>query len=729
LALLASLAVNDVVCVVLVTTDRKDRGMRNLTLAVVSVLLALAPHSARAAGTRIWEVRTATTLAEGELDGAIVTSRGEVRPGPRLERHEIKADAVWCMLGDPRGGVWLGTGSKGEVFRFAGGDDDKPERVAETGQTAVTVMRRDADANILVATIPEGKIFVIPHAGPPEDGKLAEWATVADAYVWDLLVEPGGVVWAATGPEGKLYRIEDGKVEEWYDSKEKNLLSLALGDGGEVYVGSGEKGFLYRVTEKGKARVVYDFDENEVRAIVPTNGGLLIAANAAKSKGAPPSKAPPKDAKPPENKKKPAPPPSKTPMNCAVYRLADDGSIETAFASKGEFIWGLASLDDGSFIAATAERGRVYRARLPAPGAGAGAEPLLLDGGADVLFDLEEGQALTLVTEMGKLAYVGTGNKAAVYSVGALGAREAVYTSKAFDAKFVSTWGRVEWDFTGDVGVDVRSGATAEPDETWSDWVEIDPANPAALAPRSRYAQFRARLAGEESALRAVRIAYLVDNQRPDIASVSAGAGAGGGANQKKSKGSTPTKAGPPSHSTVVNVKWEAKDPDGDALAFRVYYKPEGEGDTAWREMTKEAITASTFAWKTRGLPDGRYVVKVVASDNRANPEARSLAAARESDPVLVDHTAPTIADLRVANGQVTGIARDAASRISYLAYSVDGGKWKLIAPADGLLDGPEERFTFALPDDLEAGQHAIAVQAADAGGNLAAARERFDVR
>ncbi|MHC4251788.1 MAG: fibronectin type III domain-containing protein, partial [Planctomycetota bacterium] len=538
---------------------------------------------------------------------------------------------------------------------------------------------------------------------------------------------------AATGPEGKLYRIAGGEVEEWYDSKEKNLLSLALGDGGDVYAGSGEKGFLYRVTEKGKARIVYDFRENEVRAIVPTGGGLLVAANAAKVKGAPPPKAPspPSNAKPPAAKQA-APPPSKTPMDCAVYRLSDDGSIETAFASKGEFIWSLAALGDGSFLAATSERGRVYRARLPEAGAGAGA--LLLDGGADVLFDLEEAQALALGTEMGVLAYVGTGNGAAIYGMDARGAREAVYTSKAFDAKFVSTWGRIEWDSSGDVAVDLRSGATAEPDETWSDWAPVNPDDPKAGAPRSRYAQFRARLGGGESALRAVRVAYLVDNQRPDIATVSAGEGSGGrGTGQKKPKAPPAGKSGPPSHSTVVNVKWQAKDPDGDALAFRVYYRPEGEGDvrgeTAWREMTKEPVTGDAFAWETRGLPDGRYVVRVVASDDRANPEARSLAAARESDPVLVDHTPPTIMDLRVAGGRVTGVARDAASRIAHLACSVDGHEWKLVAPADGLLDGPEEAFSFDLPDGLEAGPHAIAVQAADAGGNLAAARERFDVR
>jgi hypothetical protein len=227
-----------------------------------------------------------------------------------------------------------------------------------------------------------------------------------------------------------------------------------------------------------------------------------------------------------------------------------------------------------------------------------------------------------------------------------------------------------------------------------------------------------------------VRVAYLVDNQRPNIATVAAGEGSGGGgAGQKKPKGPPAQKPGPPSHSTVVNVKWQAKDPDGDALAFRVYYRPEGEAETAWREMTKEPVTGDAFAWETRGLPDGRYVVRVVASDDRANPEARSLAAARESDPVLVDHTPPTIADLRVAGGRVTGTARDAASRIAHLACSIDGKEWKLVAPVDGLLDGPEERFAFKLPDGLEAGPHAIAVQAADAGGNLAAARERFDVR
>jgi len=675
-------------------------------------LVAAAPRPAQAASTVVWEVRTTKEFSEGKLDGAIVTSADDVRMGWTKERHEVAADAVWCVLAEGKGRALIGTGSKGEIFRLA---DGKVERVAETGQVAVTVLRRAKDGGVLVGTMPEGRIYRLGA-----DDKLAELVQLPAKYVWDLAVAPDGAVYAATGPEGQLFRIVGGNAEVWFKSKEQNLLSLAIGWTGEVYAGSGEKGLLFRVGAKDSARVVYDFEENEVRAMVVREDGVLVAANAAKSKGGKKTAAPGDDKAAAEKKEDAAAVQSKEPMDCAVYRLANDGSIEAAFASKGEFIWSLIGLADGSFVVATGENGRVYRAKLP----GASPKPVVEDGGADVLFDLEEGQALALGEEFGAVVLVGTGSGAAVYTIDARAPGKGEYVSKVLDTKFVSTWGRVEWDCAGDVLVETRSGATAEPDETWEDWRPLERGTQRARSSRARYFQFRASLKAPDAALRAARVAYCVDNQRPRISSVEV---ADAGGDKKPDVAGAPGAVAPPSHVTMKTVSWKAADPDGDRLVARLYYRPADEPGGAFRAITaRDPVTGDKYSWETRGLPDGRYVVRVVASDETANAEGGARSAARDSSPVLVDHLPPDVVGLKVAGAEVTGRARDAFSRVAFLAYAIDGGDLKLVDPEDGLLDSLDEGFRFRLPAGIEPGIHTLVVHAADEAGNLASARLTF---
>ncbi len=72
--------------------------------------------------------------------------------------------------------------------------------------------------------------------------------------------------------------------------------------------------------------------------------------------------------------------------------------------------------------------------------------------------------------------------------------------------------------------------------------------------------------------------------------------------------------------------------------------------------------------------------------------------------------------------------ARDTASRIAFFAWSLDGDKFKILAPTDGIFDSQEERLKVKLPAELAKGPHAVAVQAADEAGNLRTVRVTFRV-
>src|SRR6202011_6091633 len=94
-------------------------------------------------------------------------------------------------------------------------------------------------------------------------------------------------------------------------------------------------------------------------------------------------------------------------------------------------------------------------------------------------------------------------------------------------------------------------------------------------------------------------------------------------------------------------------------------------------------LTRTEYDWNTESIPDGNYVVKVVASDERANPREEALEHSLTSSPFLVDNRKPELADVKVAYPFASGRARDSFSAISELAFSVDGGEWQPVAPRD----------------------------------------------
>src|SRR5262249_17906713 len=141
-----------------------------------------------------------------------------------------------------------------------------------------------------------------------------------------------------------------------------------------------------------------------------------------------------------------------------------------------------------------------------------------------------------------------------------------------------------------------------------------------------------------------------------------------------------------------------------------------------------EPLTKTELDWNTEAVPDGNYLVRVLASDERANPKDRATEAELVSQPFLVDNRKPELDPMQVKYPYVSGRAHDSFSPIAELAFSVDGGDWQIIYPQDGLYDELSERFTLRLPQGLTAGTHTLAVRASDGAGNLGASQVTFKV-
>ena len=151
-----------------------------------------------------------------------------------------------------------------------------------------------------------------------------------------------------------------------------------------------------------------------------------------------------------------------------------------------------------------------------------------------------------------------------------------------------------------------------------------------------------------------------------------------------------------------------------------------GELVDANRELdTRRRLTDAVLAWDTSTVPNGRYVVKITASDAPANPPALALVGERESLPFDVDNTPPTLSATLVEASpvRVRAVARDDSSLIRRAESSVDGGRWEEIRPVDGINDSLEETYEIRPEGLAKPGPHILVIRVFDLLGNAATAR------
>ena len=168
----------------------------------------------------------------------------------------------------------------------------------------------------------------------------------------------------------------------------------------------------------------------------------------------------------------------------------------------------------------------------------------------------------------------------------------------------------------------------------------------------------------------------------------------------------------------------DARDPDGDALAYRLDIRR--EGSSAWIPLAV-GIEGDSFGWDARGMPDGLYRVRLGAVDARDNPEGKQLEDRQIGAAFRVDNTRPSIGTPRIqysgSRYEFEFVASDAGGNLAAAEVAVDSGDWQPLDPLDGVADSPEERYLLLIDpvedDDASAGHRTVRVRVTDSAGNM----------
>jgi hypothetical protein len=212
-----------------------------------------------------------------------------------------------------------------------------------------------------------------------------------------------------------------------------------------------------------------------------------------------------------------------------------------------------------------------------------------------------------------------------------------------------------------------------------------------------------------------VEIPFVTDNQRAVVTRIDVGSEHSVGDGMVASGGPVTGRNNP-----ELSLDWNVDNPDKDTLRYRVYYRLAGA--TVWYDMLPqdEILTKTSYKWDTSALPEGRYRIKVVASDEPANPPDRVTRHEFESGVVIIDNTPPTLVDLELVGKRLRGRAIDGVGPIQRIEVSVAGtNEWVPIAPLDSIFDEAAEGFDVSLSDWLPAGRRILAVRAYDAANNF----------
>ncbi|MHC4114477.1 MAG: hypothetical protein ACYSSL_04050 [Planctomycetota bacterium] len=741
----------------------------------LSVLFSCPPCFA--VSSQITHHSSGADFLKGKAKDIVVSSQGTIQLGLASEVLVEKFEDVWSInsIVVSGGTVFVGTSPNGGIYKYEWGRvtkiypvelEQEEERMEEgvnepsDGNEAGSVEMEEylSNEHIFAMAMDVSGRLLAGISG--EKGRLIRFGaegieTIFEAndckYIFAIAVDDAGDIYLGTGPEGRIYRFDSfGKnVEAVYDSIDKNIVSLAIGRDGYIYAGSDSRGLVYKLEPATKrATILYDSEQDEITSLlfspngdsvskimqnranrnsgvvyaaatsaktrttqakfVPpmpsagrpevksqdkktsntSDGGLkLEIANTKKEAGEKPSQGP----KPPFKRGKPS-------QKSHIYKITEEGFVSSIFNEAAVFFC-LAAQKDKLLV-----------------GTGNKAQLFAVDSKVEeeqVIYEDEEASQITSIVASADNIYIGMANPAKLIKLGPIVAAEGSYSSDLIDAGQPAKWGKLQLEAdippAGKVLMTCRSGNVKDVnDPTFSDWTAASVVKGPIQTgcPVGRFFQYKLLLqtsdAKQSPVVRKVAVAHTIGNLSPRVESVSV------------SRIDTSGKSG------ILKISYKAQDKNNDKLIYKIDFRKLGRKN--WIEI-KDRLEADNLEWDGRTVEDGRYEIRVTASDERSNTAATKLADSRISDPVVVDNTGPVITSHYVDNvpdRPVTIIltVMDELSVIGKVDYTINSNdKWIGVIPDDQVFDTTGEEFRIVI-EDLQVGENVIAIRAADDVGN-----------
>jgi outer membrane protein assembly factor BamB len=601
--------------------------------------------------------------------------------------------------------------------------------LANPGAANVWALAEASDGKLYAATGDEGKLFRI------EGETCKEIYAGKDSQVLSLVAAEGGTLFAGTGPSGKIIRIaptEKPEAAVFAEGLDSYVWSLAYDPQQNVlYAGTGPKGKIYKIDAKGRATVFYTTKHEHILCLAIGPGGTLYAG---------------------------------TDKGGLIYRITPEGKGFVVFHAHQTEVRSLVVANGAVYAGTSAPVARksISFNPLKADGMGLPSGPssgenslyrIAADGttrevfrdkamilslapwhGANLLVGTGmQGQLFDVNTntkersEVGRLdsttihtilkrkngaIVLGTGDPGKVYMLETGYAATGTVLSDVLDANMPARWGAMTWKAGGAPG---------------SVTVAVRSGNVA--EPDDTWSTWSAEQI-EPTAAKAIApvaryLQYRVTLTRktpegpPEFHDFTLRYQTVNQAPEITSLDVPDLDAANLDNPKKLKIRWTASDPNDDELTYSLFVKKDDWKD--WVQL-EEHLDKKDYEWDTTGVPAGVYRVKLVASDRKDNSAEDCLSATRISAPVPVAHVPPTVtlkhAGFDGDRAIFEATATDPLVRLTEASFAVNGKKWANVFPTDGLFDSKTEQFRFTT-ESLRPGTYVVVLRVRDAAGNV----------
>jgi sugar lactone lactonase YvrE len=238
------------------------------TLALSSALaLSLLAFStfAPAEGTRTWEQSKFEELIKGTAHGIAFRSEGGLELAPAFKALATTPSTyIWSIASDAAGDIYAAAGAPARVYRVT--PDGKITTIFEPQELQVQALVVAKNGIVYAATAPDGKVYRLAStkSSPAPESRSAK-------------VDPAKTDAAKSSNASSSNSSWSASV--YYDPGAKYIWDLALDAAGNLYVATGDHGEIYKVSANGQHSLFFKSDEVHIRVLALDPNGNLIAGS------------------------------------------------------------------------------------------------------------------------------------------------------------------------------------------------------------------------------------------------------------------------------------------------------------------------------------------------------------------------------------------------------------------------------------------------------------------
>jgi hypothetical protein len=221
--------------------------------------------AAFAEGTHTWEQSKFDELTKGTATGVAIRSTGGLELAPTFKSlYATPSTYIWAIAADEGGNVYVAAGAPARVYRIT--PDGKATIIFEPKELQVQALQTGPGGAIYAATAPDGKVYKIEHkpGGTSSEKSSNKSKDVKDDKDKDAAKPSADPSWSSS---------------VYFEPGTKYIWDLALDKAGNLYVATGDHGEIYRVTPKGEHSVFFKSDETHIRVLAFDAQENLIAGS------------------------------------------------------------------------------------------------------------------------------------------------------------------------------------------------------------------------------------------------------------------------------------------------------------------------------------------------------------------------------------------------------------------------------------------------------------------